>query len=299
MTIQVTFRYQLRYIGRTLFFNYDHYNTIICPPEHYNQSDGIWNIIKDILLQTYQRRLEDYVKLILFAKKISTSINLSCILSLNVIGETEKSILEQNGKTPSILLEHGFTNYVPELSKFDISNMYSLFKDKIALWGNIQKEYLINQHSIPEERILMVGSSRHDAFFKKNSCHETSKKTVLITPGQFDEPNAVYDTNSFMKYEILFKKLFSIIKQIPDVSIIVKLHPSQQKNNLSFWGTTQINPEYQSITILPNDFKKIIDGCKQIIKNYKPSINIDPNWEMIDLNQVCYFKFTLIYLMYN
>ena len=95
----------------------------------------VWNTIKDILLQTYQRRLEDYVKLILFAKKISTSINLSCILSLNVIGETEKSILEQNGKTPSILLEHGFTNYVPELSKFDISNMYSLFKDKIALWG--------------------------------------------------------------------------------------------------------------------------------------------------------------------
>ena len=32
-----------------------------------------------------------------------------------------------------------------------------------------------------------------------------------------------------------------------------------KKNNLSFWGTTQINPEYQSITILPNDFKKIIN----------------------------------------
>ena len=231
---------------------------------------SIWNIIKDILLQTYQRRLEDYVKLILFAKKISTSINLSCILSLNVIGETEKSILEQNGKTPSILLEHGFTNYVPELSKFDISNMYSLFKDKIALWGNIQKEYLINQHSIPEERILMVGSSRHDAFFKKNSCHETSKKTVLITPGQFDEPNAVYDTNSFMKYEILFKKLFSIIKQIPDVSIIVKLHPSQQKNNLylkkliqkidadiPIKQSTPIINEIQSCDVLINIFPEL------------------------------------------
>ena len=29
------------------------------------------------------------------------------------------------------------------------------------------------------------------------------KKIVLITPGQFDEPNAVYDTNSFIKYENL------------------------------------------------------------------------------------------------
>ena len=93
---------------------------------------SIWNTIKDIILQTYRHRLEDYVKLILFANKFPSSINLSCIVSLNVIGETEKAILSQNKKTPSILLEHGFTNYVPELSQFDISNMYPLFKDKIA-----------------------------------------------------------------------------------------------------------------------------------------------------------------------
>ena len=37
-------------------------------------------------------------------------------------------------------------------------------------------------------------------------------------------------------------------------------------------------------------YQKIINGCRQIIKNYKPSIDIDPNWEMIELNQVCYFK---------
>tara|TARA_B100000029_G_scaffold522_1_gene686 strand:- start:3352 stop:5229 length:1878 start_codon:yes stop_codon:yes gene_type:complete len=231
---------------------------------------SIWNTIKDILLQTYQRRLEDYVKLILFAKKISTSINLSCIVSLNVIGETEKSILDQNKKIPSILLEHGFTNYVPELSKFDISNMYSLFKDKIALWGNIQKEYLIKQHSIPEERILTIGSSRHDAFFNQNIPHNTSKKTVLITPGQFDEPNAVYDTNSFIKYNTLFKKLLSILKQIPDVSVIIKLHPSQQKNNLylkkmiqkidsniPIKQSTPIINEIQSCDVLINIFPEL------------------------------------------
>ena len=100
---------------------------------------SIWNIIKDILLQTYQLRLEDYVKLVLFSKKLSTSINLSCIISLNNIGETEKAILNQNEKIPSILLEHGFANYVPELSQFDISSMYPTFQDKIALWGNTQK----------------------------------------------------------------------------------------------------------------------------------------------------------------
>ena len=231
---------------------------------------SIWNIIKDILLQTYQLRLEDYVKLVLFSKKLSTSINLSCIISLNNIGETEKAILNQNEKIPSILLEHGFANYVPELSQFDISSMYPTFQDKIALWGNTQKKYLMDQHSTSEEKILTVGSPRHDIFFKNTTSNNTSRKTVLITPGQFDEPNAVYDTNSFIKYELLFQKLFSILKQIPNISIIVKLHPSQQKNNLYFKKiiqkidpditikqSTPIIDEIQSCDLLINIFPEI------------------------------------------
>jgi len=34
-------------------------------------------------------------------------------------------------------------------------------------------------------------------------------------------------------------------------------------------------------------YQKVIDGCRQIIENYKPSIDIDPSWEMIELGQVC------------
>ncbi|MBL6758815.1 MAG: N-6 DNA methylase [Pelagibacteraceae bacterium] len=33
-------------------------------------------------------------------------------------------------------------------------------------------------------------------------------------------------------------------------------------------------------------YQKIIDGCRQVIKNYKPSIDIDPTWEMVDLGSV-------------
>jgi type I restriction enzyme M protein len=34
-------------------------------------------------------------------------------------------------------------------------------------------------------------------------------------------------------------------------------------------------------------YQKIIDGCRQVIENYKPSIDIDPSWEMIELGQLC------------
>ncbi len=34
-------------------------------------------------------------------------------------------------------------------------------------------------------------------------------------------------------------------------------------------------------------YQKIIDGAKQVVENYKPQINIDPDWEMVTLHDVC------------
>ncbi len=34
-------------------------------------------------------------------------------------------------------------------------------------------------------------------------------------------------------------------------------------------------------------YQKIIDGAKQVVENYKPTIKIDPSWEMVKLGDVC------------
>ncbi len=34
-------------------------------------------------------------------------------------------------------------------------------------------------------------------------------------------------------------------------------------------------------------YQKIIDGCRQVVENYKPTIDIDPSWEMVELGKVC------------
>ncbi len=34
-------------------------------------------------------------------------------------------------------------------------------------------------------------------------------------------------------------------------------------------------------------YQKIIDGAKQVVENYKPKIDIDPEWEMVELGKVC------------
>lgn len=34
-------------------------------------------------------------------------------------------------------------------------------------------------------------------------------------------------------------------------------------------------------------YQKIIDGAKAVVHNYKPKIDIDPNWEMVELGKIC------------
>ena len=33
-------------------------------------------------------------------------------------------------------------------------------------------------------------------------------------------------------------------------------------------------------------YQKIIDGCRQVVENYKPTIDIDPSWEMMELKDI-------------
>ncbi len=34
-------------------------------------------------------------------------------------------------------------------------------------------------------------------------------------------------------------------------------------------------------------YQKIIDGARQVVENYKPKIDIDPEWEMVELGDIC------------
>jgi len=47
----------------------------------------------------------------------------------------------------------------------------------------------------------------------------------------------------------------------------------------------QISTQNQLVVEL-DGYQKIIDGCKQVIENYKPSIDIDPNWESAEIGEV-------------
>ena len=191
-----------------------------------------WNVMKDPLIQVYKNRLEEFIKLILLSDEILKNSNFRCIVSLYTTGQTENAILKMNNnKISSILLEHGYANFVADVSRFDIFHMYDRFKDKIAVWGKVEKEYLKNFRKIDEKRILQVGSPRHDMFFDvKKETKKYSKKQVLILPSPMVNYSGLTDTETFLRYEKLIKKIIQILQKF-ETDIIVKLHPSQDPSN--------------------------------------------------------------------
>ena len=195
--------------------------------------DGIsfWNFIKTPLLKTYRNRIQDYIENILISKKLFEQFNIRCIISLNVIGETEKIILNVNQNIHSIMLEHAYANYVPEISRFDFLSMYPLFPDKIAVWGLVQKEYLIQQHKIDSSRILEIGSPRHDQFFNQKILPMHFARTILITIHPVSNTIAMDTHSLYIKFENVLTNLINLVKKLTNVKILVKLHPIQIEHN--------------------------------------------------------------------
>ena len=236
---------------------------------------SFWPCIKTILIDTYRKRISEYIPLLISTKMIFEKINLSCILALNVIGETEKSIIQVNkGNIPFIMLAHGFANHIRELKKFDIFHMYPLLKDKIAVWGNIQKNYLITEREFDTDRILVTGSPRHDHFFQRNKKINHSKKTILITPHPISNLSGMADTNLYLRLENLLKNLCMIFKKIPNTKIIIKLHPGQ--DDYSHNMITLLRGIDSSIPIYQlNPIIDLIKSCDLLInispESYEPS----------------------------
>jgi hypothetical protein len=195
-------------------------------------NDSFWPFIKNELEKTFTDRISEYIYLIYGSKRILNESSIKCILSLNVMGETEKTVLAlKNNNSQSIMLEHAFANYVPEISRYDIGSMYSLFPEKIALWGPIQKKYLLDQHKIDEGRIIMCGSPKHDSYFQKNKTDSHTKKIVLLCPRPIIDRSGDKNSKSYEKYHKILKKILEYFEKDLNLTIIVKLHPGNDPHN--------------------------------------------------------------------
>lgn len=200
---------------------------------------GFWNAIKDAITQTYSMRLTSYISLILSIKKLTQKLDIRCIVSLNEVGETEKAFLQFNRKRiPTVLLEHGFIERIDKTKRFDVLSNYDTFNDKTAVWSEAKKDWLIEQHHIDPERIIVTGSPRHDNYFSSRLEKENRKdKILLLAPNPISDVSGLASTDLKLRVNKIITKVFSLVQKYENVKIIVKLHPIQLKHNEELMST--------------------------------------------------------------
>ena len=91
------------------------------------------------------------------------------------------------------------------------------------------------------------------------------------------------------KEKVLDKYLFYLLKKVDTKDLVA--NPSYPSLNLDEIEKIELPiPDLITQKEIVEEFdgyQKIIDGCRQVIENYKSSIDIDPSWEKFDLNEVC------------
>ena len=196
------------------------------------ENQNFWNIIKDDVIQSYLKKLPNFINLILCVNKIFENIDLRCIVSLNQIGETEKTFLEFNNKKIStILLEHGFNETVPETEIYHKHELIE-FDDKIAVWGLLKKNDLIEKFNVESNKILITGSPRHDEYFNSRLSQKFSEEiTVLLAPNPITDFSGLKNTALELKFKNTIENLIIQLQQFKNVKIIVKLHQIQLEHN--------------------------------------------------------------------
>ena len=193
---------------------------------------SFWEIIQKDLEKKYNEKLPDFILSILSVKKLLAKNDVRCIISLNDVGETEKSFLEFNHeKIPSILLEHGFIERVEETKQFDFLDFVH-FKDKLAVISDTRKKWLCAEFNIDPNRIISLGSPRHDDYFKSRlKNNKKNKITILLAPNPIGDISGLSSTNLKSRVNNVILKILSTVKQLDNFEIIVKLHSSQLKHN--------------------------------------------------------------------
>ena len=194
---------------------------------------SFWPIIKNNLKQVFTKRMNDYVESVFFAKKLFSKINISCILSLYDVGETEKVFLKcKNNDVDSFLLEHGFSLLFEDSKTFGTLMSYDNFRDKIVVWSDHQKEFLMSSYNIDSKKILSLGSPRHDALTRMETNESENKKfRVLIAPTPITQIQGYDTTEIHEKFERLIIRLCKIFENYNNVEVIFKIHPSQSGHN--------------------------------------------------------------------
>ncbi len=138
-------------------------------------------------------------------------------------------------------------------------------------------EYIFN------ERLVLLGED--------GAKWSSNEKTAFIVEGRYWVNNHAHVLRTY-KDKLIDTYLIEVLN-ITDLNpyitgvTVPKLNQKMMKSIKIPLPPLEIQKEIVSEIEV---YQKIIDGAKAVVDNYKPTIKIDPDWEMVKLGEVCEIK---------
>lgn len=228
--------------------------------------ESFWEIIKNDFSKLITKRFSESIERLILVNEMFDKMKIESVVDWAHTGVEEKEIsYVANKRNISIFcLQHGTMTLNPKFEKYHpLMPVLPSNNSQMLVWGEVMKSYLL-EHNVNPNNITIVGSPRHDRFFKKKML--TNDNTILIASNLFFPYNFDgNDTRAYDRYVLYLKEILKFIKKNSDKKPIIKLHQA----------------EYFDIS--------------SIVKNIDPSIIIYQHEDVLELLEKCDVLISLNY----
>jgi len=172
---------------------------------------------------------------------------------------------------------------------------------KIKEYADFQRGTSKSKKDLQEGTIPVIAGGQKPSMF----CNQSNREKNSITISSSGNAGYVW----FHDYPIFATDCFTINSKSQDLNQIFLYYLLKSKQeyiySLQTGGVIKhvYARDFDNFTIpLPpleiqqeivqelEGYQKIIDGCKQVVENYKPTIDIDPSWDMVELGEISTLK---------
>lgn len=193
-----------------------------------HNEESFWSMIEEDFSKIIIERCAESIKRLILINEMFDKINVKLILDWAHTGVEEKEInhIAIKKNVPIFCLQHGIMTLNPKFEKYlPLMPVLPADNTKMLVWGKVMESYLLD-HKIEPNKIINVGSPRHDQFFKKRSSNNNN--TVLIASNLFFHVNFDgNDTRAFDRLELYIKRILEYIKKNSSKKPIIKLHQAE------------------------------------------------------------------------
>lgn len=188
---------------------------------------SFWSVIKKNFIKTCNDRFNDSLRRFILARKFFKNSSIDRIIILYNVAFEERMILSamRPMQIPGILLEHGYLPNPSYLKKYSsIVPINPGFGFKNGLWGKRSYDLFLKL-GISDENLLVIGSPRHDSFFKASKL--PSKKIIFFDAFPIETTFQSFDTHLLIENEKTIEKICRKLNDLKSHDFSVKLHPGQ------------------------------------------------------------------------